>query len=146
VSNPVSPMENQESALVLIVEDEEPLAETLAFAVQAAGYTALVALNGREALNLARTRRPALLIADLMLPHLDGAALIATLRAHAVANGTGRLPTILVTAANPVQARAAGADVVLRKPFHLKDLQALLYRFLGPGGPSTDGNAQRSQG
>jgi DNA-binding response OmpR family regulator len=142
----VSRLVTHEPALVLIVEDEEPLAETLAFAVRAAGYTALVALNGREALDLARARWPALLITDLMVPHLDGAALIATLRADAVANGKVRLPTILVTAANPIQARAAGADVVLRKPFHLKDLQALLHRFLGPAEPSIERNTARAEG
>jgi DNA-binding response OmpR family regulator len=121
-----------EPALVLIVEDEEPLAETIAYIVQETGYTALVALHGREALELARARRPALLITDLMLPHLDGTALIAALRADAAEAGEAALPIILITVAGLVQAREAGADVILRKPFVLADLEALLRRFLEP--------------
>lgn len=130
-----------EPALVLIVEDEEPLAEAVTFAVQHAGYRPLVALHGRAALDLARARRPALLITDLMLPYLDGAAVIAALRAEAAAAGEMPPPIILMTASSLAQARAAGADVILRKPFHLADLEALLRRFLGPAPPSTTGGA-----
>lgn len=129
MSNPVE-LPAREPALVLIVEDEEPLAETVSFIVQGAGYRPLVALHGRAALELARSRRPSLLITDLMLPHLDGTALIAALRADAAARGEAPPPIILMTAASQVQARAAGADVILRKPFHLADLEYLLHRFL----------------
>lgn len=128
-----------EPGLVLIVEDEEPLAETVSFVVREAGYTPLVALHGRQALELARARRPALLITDLMLPYLDGVALIAALRADAAAAGEGAPPSVLMTAASLVDARAAGADVVLRKPFHLADLEAVLRRFLGPPPPADAG-------
>lgn len=125
-------------ALVLIAEDEGPIAETVSYVVEDAGYMPLVAAHGRQALEFARAERPALLITDLMMPHLDGAALIAALRADAAAAGAqggagGRvaLPTILMTAASLDRALAAGADVVLRKPFALAELEALLHRFLG---------------
>ncbi len=118
-----------DSSLVLIVEDEEPLAETISFIVREAGYTPMVALNGRQALELARTRKPALVITDLMIPHLDGATLIRALRAG-ISRAGEPPPIILITAANIVRARAAGADVILRKPFYLADLEALLRRFL----------------
>jgi CheY-like chemotaxis protein len=119
-----------EPALVLIAEDEEPLAETVASIVREAGYTPLIALHGRQALELARTRHPALLIVDLMLPYVDGAAVIAALREDAKGNGAFAPATILMTGASPARARAAGADVVLRKPFHLVDLEQLLRHFL----------------
>ena len=124
--------EAMERALVLIAEDEEPLAETVAFIVREAGYTPVIALHGRQALELARARHPALLIVDLMLPYLDGAAVIAALRADAKGDGAFAPAIILMTGANPARARAAGADVVLRKPFHLADLEQLLRRFLAP--------------
>jgi two-component system chemotaxis response regulator CheY len=117
--------------LVLIVEDEEPLAETIAFIVREAGYMPLIALNGRQALELAHARKPALLIIDLMIPHLDGAAVLGALRAAAATSGEVVPPIILVTAANLVRARTVGADVILRKPFYLADLETLLRRFLG---------------
>jgi DNA-binding response OmpR family regulator len=125
-------------ALVLIAEDEEPLAETVAFAVREAGYTPLVALHGRQALELARDRRPALLILDLMLPYVDGAAIVAALRTDAQRAGTAMPPIILMTGASPVQTRAAGSDVILRKPFHLADLERLLRRFLATAAEVTD--------
>jgi DNA-binding response OmpR family regulator len=118
-------------ALVLIVEDEEPLAETISFIVREAGYTPMIALHGKQALELARTRKPALLITDLMIPYLDGVALIGALRTAASLAGEPAPPIILITAANPVRARAAGADAILRKPFYLADLEVLLRRFLG---------------
>jgi len=119
-------------ALVLIIEDEEPLAETIAFMVRAAGHRPLVAFHGRQGLELARGERPALLIVDLMLPHLEGSAIIAALRADATISGQPAPPSILMTAANLPRARAACADVVLLKPFQLADLETLLRRFLGP--------------
>ncbi|HVC79803.1 MAG TPA: response regulator [Chloroflexota bacterium] len=119
-------------ALVLIVEDEEPLAETVGYVVRAAGYRPLVAFHGRQGLELARGKRPALLIVDLMLPHLDGSGIIAALRADATISGEPPPPCILMTAANLPRARAAHADAVLLKPFQLADLETLLRRFLGP--------------
>ena len=117
--------------LVLIAEDEEPIAELIAYVVRDAGYTPLVASHGRQALELARERWPALVIADLMMPYLSGADLIAALSKETAASDRPRPPAILVTGAGPSQARAAGADVVLYKPFQVADLEALLRRFLG---------------
>ncbi len=131
-------------ALVLIAEDEEPLAETVALAVREAGYTPLIALHGRQALELARARRPALLVLDLMLPYLDGATIITALREDARATGT-MPPIILMTGASLVQARAAGADVVLRKPFHLADLVRFLHRFLAHASNAAATEARSSE-
>ncbi len=56
----------------LVVEDEPPLAELLARLVEELGYTPVVASHGRQALELARERLPALVLTDLMMPYLDG--------------------------------------------------------------------------
>jgi two-component system response regulator VicR len=125
------------SPLVLIVEDEEQIADIVSLIVQGAGYTPLVAFNGRHGLELARTRQPALLITDLMLPYLDGIALLAALQADAMTGGMQTPPSILLTAANLGLARTAGADVILQKPFNLAALEALLHRFLGPQSGAT---------
>ncbi len=139
-TSPQASQDSREPALVLIAEDEEPLAETVAFIVREAGYTPLIALHGRQALELARAHHPALLILDLMLPYLNGASLIAMLRQDAALDGSVMPPIILITEANLLQARAARADVVMRKPFHLSDLELQLHRFLGPRWP--DANAE----
>jgi DNA-binding response OmpR family regulator len=125
-------MSGSTRALVLIAEDEEPIAETVSYVVEDAGYRPLIATHGRQALELARAERPALVITDLMMPYLGGTALIAALRADAMAAGGAAPPTILMTAASLRLTLAADADVVLRKPFELVELEALLHRFLGP--------------
>jgi len=121
----------REVPLVLIAEDEEPIAEVVATVVEDAGYATVVATHGQQALELAREQHPALLITDLMMPYLSGAELIAALRTEAEARGEVAIPIILMTAASLSLARAAGADAVLRKPFDLTQLEALLERFLG---------------
>lgn len=120
-----------QSTLVLIAEDEEPIAEAIALIVEDAGYTSLVAAHGKQALELARQRRPALVITDLMMPLLDGAELIAALRADAALDGHRPPPIILMTAAGLKRAYEADADAVLRKPFELDELEDLLFRYLG---------------
>lgn len=121
--------------LVLIAEDEEPIAEALSMVVDDAGYASVIATQGQQALDLARARRPDLVITDLMMPYLDGQELITALRADAARDGHRPPPIILMTAAGPRRAAAAGADVVLRKPFNIADVESLLVRFLGPAPP-----------
>jgi CheY-like chemotaxis protein len=127
----------QEPFLVLIAEDEEPIAEAIAFLVEDNGYTPLVANNGRQALELARARHPALVITDLMMPYLDGDELINALRADAALDQHAPPHTILLSAAGLRRMMNARADAILPKPFELDDLETLLHRFLGPP-PSTD--------
>lgn len=118
-------------SVVLIVDDDRPIADYVAVVVADAGYTPLVATRGAQALELAQERWPALLITDLMLPFMSGGALIAALHAAARAEGRAAPAMVLMTAASPRLAQAAGAAAVLRKPFDLADLEALLWRFLG---------------
>jgi CheY-like chemotaxis protein len=130
---------NHNQFLVLIAEDEEPIAEAIAFLVEDNGYIPLVANNGRQALELARSRHPALVITDLMMPYLDGDELIKMLHADAALDNHAPPHTILLSAAGLRRMRNAGADAILPKPFELDDLEKLLLRFLGqPPGP--DGN------
>lgn len=118
--------------LVLIAEDETPIADALAFIVEDAGYRAVVAQHGREALDLARTRCPALVITDLMMPHMSGSDLIVALREDATKDGYRPPPIILMTAAGGRLAGAASADAVLRKPFDIREVESLLQRLLPP--------------
>ena len=123
---------HQEALLVLIAEDEEPIAEAIAFLVEDNGYTSLIAKNGREALELARTRHPALVITDLMMPYMDGDELIQALHADAALDNHAPPPIILLSAAGLRRMQHADADAILPKPFELDDLERLLLRFLGP--------------
>jgi DNA-binding response OmpR family regulator len=118
--------------VVLIVDDEEPVVELLGYVVADAGYTPLTALNGRQAMEVAREHWPSVLITDLMMPYLSGADLIAALKEEADKSGRPRVPAVLITGAGYAAALSAGADAVLAKPFELGDLDVLLRRILGP--------------
>jgi DNA-binding response OmpR family regulator len=139
-----------ERPIVLIAEDEAPIAEALAYLVDEVGYTAVIAAHGKEALVLARAVRPRLIITDLMMPHLDGAELIAALRADAATAGSQPPPVILMTAAPP-STRAANADAFLHKPFDIDEVEVLLRRFLespevAPGDSRDVGNGSDGSG
>lgn len=119
------------SKVILIAEDEAPIADAISMIVEDAGHTPLVAEHGEEALELARSRHPDLIITDLMMPRLDGIALIMAVREDARRDGHKIPPIILMTAAGMRRAQEIGADAVVRKPFNVEDLEALIRRFLG---------------
>lgn len=121
-----------QQAVVLIAEDEVTIAETLAIIIEDAGYTPIVARDGREALALARQHHPDLVITDLMMPFLDGAELIAAIRSDAAAEGAASPPIVVVTAASRARAEAAGADIVIVKPFDVIKIENAMRRLL-PG-------------
>lgn len=116
---------------VLIVEDESVIADVVAEVVDDAGYKPLVTSNGNEALEQAQKQWPDLVLTDLMMPQLNGIGVVRALRKEAAARAFSMPPVILMTAANPSYAQEAGADVVLRKPFDLTELDTLLHQYLG---------------
>ncbi len=113
--------------LVLIVEDEEPIAEALTYVIEDAGYPVMVAPHGKAGLALALQHRPALIFTDLMMPHMSGPEFIRALRAELDSNTP---PIVIMTAADVRFAKDAGADTVLKKPFEIAVVERLLHRFL----------------
>ena len=126
----VAPVAAAEPILILIVDDEEPIIDLLATFVADLGYTPLVAQNGQQALDLARERRPALIITDLMMPIMNGADLIVALRAEAAAQGRASPPIVLLTAGSRRAASQLPVEAVLLKPFDLTQLEQVIRRLL----------------
>src|SRR3982751_2028068 len=108
---------------VLIVEDDEVIAQGMARHLDAAGFDATWVSNGDQGLARLRYEQPDACVLDLMLPGLDGWKLIETARAEGI--GT---PIIVVSARGPehdrVHAIEIGADDYLVKPFSMKELVA----------------------
>ena len=108
---------------ILIVEDDASTAAFLAGGLEQAGYGVLACGNGREALALAQAGGFDLVIADRMLPELDGVAMVAALREASVAT-----PVLMLSALASVDDRVdglrAGADDYLCKPFSFDELSA----------------------
>jgi CheY-like chemotaxis protein len=142
----IAPAAVGRSVLVLIADDEGPIAAVVAEVVEDLGYRPQVVRNGREALDLARTTRPALIITDLMMPGLTGAELIAALRADAADDGRHPPPVILITAASPHTARRAGADAFLSKPFDLDELEAAITHLLNRAAQNGSANPAQPSG
>ncbi len=117
-------------AVVLIAEDEEPIAQAIACIVEDLGYIAEVALQGQQALELARASRPALIITDLMMPQMTGAELIREIRADAAQQRYRPPPIILMSAAGKQYVESVSADAFLSKPFDISQVEALLERYL----------------
>ncbi|MFD0636447.1 SpoIIE family protein phosphatase [Catenulispora yoronensis] len=109
---------------VLIAEDNADLRTYLA-TLLAPHYRLAVATDGREALDLARSLRPDLVLVDVMMPRLDGFELLAALRADPATSST---PVVFLSARAGQEAAAeglaAGADDYLVKPFTSADLLA----------------------
>jgi DNA-binding response OmpR family regulator len=108
---------------VLIVEDDDVIAQGMARHLSAAGFEATWVGNGELALARLRYEKPDVVVLDLMLPGIDGWKLIETARAEGI--GT---PIVVVSARGTehdrVHALEIGADDYLVKPFSMKELVA----------------------
>jgi two-component system, cell cycle response regulator len=102
---------------ILIVDDVATNRIVLKVKLEAVFYTSLLAASGAEALHIARTQRPDLILLDLMLPDMRGCDVLASLRADAA---TANTPVIIMSSTHDSDARlealAAGADDFLTKP------------------------------
>lgn len=120
-------------SLVLIAEDEEALLEIFAEVVEALGHRAVRAHNGEEALTLARTERPDLVVSDHMMPRRTGMELLRALRGEP---GLATVPFVLLSAARP--AGREEADAFLAKPVDLSSFEEAItsaLRSRSPAGP-----------
>jgi two-component system cell cycle response regulator DivK len=104
-------------SLVLIVEDNERNLELVRDILQAKGYGTLEAGTAEEALKIARTRAPDLILTDIQLPGMGG---IEGLRALRAEPSTARIPVVAITAsvmlADREQIIRAGFDGFIEKP------------------------------
>ena len=110
------------SARILVVDDETSVTDLLAYNLRKAGYEALIAADGREALRLAHASNPDLILLDLMLPEVDGLDVCRELRK------SSNVPIIMITARGEEIDRVVGlelgADDYVTKPFSVRELMS----------------------
>ncbi|EGJ49219.1 response regulator [Desulfocurvibacter africanus] len=108
---------------ILIVEDDEDILQLIKFNVESAGYDAITASDGLEALNKARRHMPDLILLDLMLPGMDGFEVCKELKRG---SETGRIPILMLTARGEEVDRIVGlelgADDYVVKPFSPREI------------------------
>ena len=124
-------MTDRDRRLVLVADDEEDIRALVAFRLQRAGYHVITAADGEEALTLATTRLPDLIVLDMMMPKATGLEVTRSLRGQ---DSTKDIPVILLTAraqeADVASGFEAGADDYVKKPFSPKDLQSRVQTLL----------------
>ena len=115
---------------ILIVDDEPSVRDVMAAVLIDAGYSVQTAADGHMALTIIDATPPDLIITDVMMPHLDGWALLDHARERDPA-----LPVILMSAGDWIRARRMmplpDHAVFLAKPFAIEELLALVVRLTG---------------
>jgi CheY-like chemotaxis protein len=120
-----------DSATILVVEDEEPLRDFLRVILEELGHHVLVATNGRQALELALAYHPDLVISDVMMPGMSGVELCRRLKHDAAVAGDEHLvPIILTSSAGPRAAQDSEADAFLDKPYEFGQIKEVVRHWL----------------
>jgi two-component system, OmpR family, response regulator VicR len=131
---------------ILVVDDEQPIADILKFNLEKEGYQVICAFDGEEAVQLAFSENPDLILLDLMLPLKDGLDVCREVRSKL------NTPIIMLTAKDSeidkVLGLEMGADDYVTKPFSTREIlarvKAHLRRQIKAMTPTTDGSASQS--
>ncbi|OGN96760.1 MAG: DNA-binding response regulator [Chloroflexi bacterium RBG_13_51_36] len=112
------------TAKILVVEDDRNLLDTLKYNLRKEGYNVVAAVDGVEALDVARRGKPDLIILDIMLPKLSGFEVCRILRKEMT------VPIMMLTAkheeVDKIVGLEIGADDYMTKPFSMRELLARL--------------------
>ena len=122
---------------ILLVEDNEMNRDMLSRRLERKGYTIVMALDGQQAVEMAASEAPALILMDMSLPVIDGWEATRRVKAN---EATKHIPIIALTAhamqGDEEKARAAGCDDFDTKPVELPRLLEKMERLLG-GAPAS---------
>jgi two-component system, OmpR family, alkaline phosphatase synthesis response regulator PhoP len=117
------------NANILLVEDEKNFHETLKLNLELEGYQVQSAMDGTQAIKALQQQYFDLMILDLMLPDIDGIAVLETVRIK-----NNDIPILILSAKNTSTARIEGlkkgADDYLTKPFHLEELLLRVHKLI----------------
>lgn len=110
---------------ILVVDDEKDIVDLVSYNLEKEGFSVVKAYNGEEALETVRTKKPDLVILDLMLPGMQGLEVCRSIRNDP---RSGFLPIIMLTAKGDeidrVLGLEMGADDYVTKPFSVRELVA----------------------
>ena len=121
-----------DAPLVLCADDDEDILSLVSLRLQRAGFEVVTAADGDEAVEIARARRPALAVLDVMMPKRTGYEVLAELRSDETLR---EMKVILLSArvqeGDVARGMEAGADAYLAKPFKAQDLVSKVQELLG---------------
>lgn len=114
--------EMEDKKTILIVDDEKPIVDILVYNLEKEGYNTLEANDGLAAVEIATTKRPDLILLDIMLPKMDGLTVCKKVRSSL------NVPILMLTAKDEeidkILGLELGADDYITKPFSVRELMA----------------------
>ena len=134
-SHPPNPstIDNPPTPTLLVIDDDPAVRELMARTLSQEGYAVHTAENGVRGLELAKSLKPAVITLDVMMPGMDGWAVVSALKADPeLAN----IPVVMLTIVDDQKLRfTLGAADYLTKPIDWKRLTSVLERYRHPAGP-----------
>ena len=126
---------------VLIVEDDNNIAQLLHLYLEKEGFESQVAKDGGKGVELFRSFQPDLVLLDIMMPVMDGFAVLRKIRE------TDNTPVIMLTAKGEIEDKVfgleKGADDYIVKPFEMKEVLARIHAVLRRAGPDEESGEKR---
>ncbi|MCI5624337.1 MAG: response regulator transcription factor [Clostridiales bacterium] len=126
---------------VLIIEDDNNIAELLHLYLEKEGFETQVARDGGKGVELFRSFQPDLVLLDIMLPVMDGWSVLKKIRE------SGKTPVIMLTAKGELEDRVtgleSGADDYIVKPFEMKEVLARIHAVLRRAGAEEEPAAKK---
>ncbi len=117
--------------LILIVEDEPKNLTLLRDLLQVSGYSTIEATDGKQGVELAKTKKPDLILMDVQMPEMDGLEATRILKADAT---TSNIPVLALTSyamkGDKERILEAGCDGYLAKPIDIKELLKIVAEYL----------------
>jgi len=117
--------------LILIVEDEPKNITLLRDLLQVSGYSTIEATDGKQGVELAKAKKPDLILMDIQMPVMDGLEATRILKADAT---TGNIPVLALTSyamkGDEERILKAGCDGYLAKPFNIRELLKTVAEYL----------------
>ena len=127
---------------ILVVDDEELLVKGIRFNLKNEGYDVITGSNGLEAVQIAQTKQPDLIVLDVMMPEMDGLTACSKIREFS------NIPIILLTAKADDMDKLIGfdhgADDYLTKPFNILELKARIRALLRRSGAADSANTENT--
>ena len=116
---------------ILIVEDDAKNLTLLRDVLQVSGYSTIEATDGKQAIELARAKKPGLILMDIQMPEMDGLEATRILKADAT---TSNIPVLTLTSyamkGDEERILQAGCDGYLAKPFDIQELLKTVAEYL----------------
>ncbi len=117
--------------VILIVEDDPKSLKLIRDLLQLSGFTTIEATDGKQGVELAKSKKPDLILMDIMMPEMDGLEATRILKADAT---TGDIPILALTSyamkGDEERILEAGCDGYLAKPYNIRELLKTVAEYL----------------